>query len=211
MAVIRAGILSRISGKVAGVVGGSWKDKAYIREYVIPANPNTDPQQIQRALMSRCVELAKALVGPVFNQYTDKFERSMSGFNRFIKDNIQYCLETIVYASIMMTNGKLWKPTTLTATLSGTTLTLLFDGVTLGNNGAADDLIYAAAYDSVSKVWFFPAAELERSTGTVDVTVSAGLVATNLHCYLWAAQYSPTSPTLLQLISNSIYDVAAAA
>lgn len=208
MAVIRAGILSRISGKVAGVVGGSWKDKAYIREYVIPANPNTNPQQIQRGLMSSCVALAKACVGPVFNQYTDKSERSMSGFNRFIKDNIKYCIDPREYGNIIMTNGKLWRPTTLAATLAGTTLTLLFDGATLGNNGAADDKIYAAAYDSMSEVWFFPAAEVDRSVGTVDVTVSAGVVAANLYCYLWAAQYSPTSPTLLQLISNSIYDVA---
>jgi hypothetical protein len=210
MGVIRAGILSRVSGKVAGVVGGSWKDKAYLREYVIPANPDTDPQKIQRALMTRCVALGKALVGPVFNEYTDKYERSMSGFNRFVKDNIKLCLETITYASVKMTNGKLWKPTTLVAEYASEELSLAFDGVTLGNNGAASDKIYAAAYYAPAKVWYFPVAEVLRSSELIVIPVPAGLTATAFHCYLWAAQYSPTSPTLLQMISDSIYDLSAA-
>lgn len=211
MGIIRAGILSRVSGKVAGVVGGSWKDKAYLREYVIPANPDTDPQKLQRALMAKCVAFGKPLVGSVFNTYTDKFERSMSGFNRFIKDNIKICTPTITYASIKMTNGKLWKPQSLVATYSGADLTLQFDGVSVGNNGDISDKIYAAVCYGATGVWYFPAAEVLREDASIVVTAEAGLTATGFHCYLWASQYSPTSPTLLQMISNSIYDLSAAA
>ena len=41
MGIIQSGILSPVSGKVAGVVGGKWKDKAYLRAWVKPANPNS--------------------------------------------------------------------------------------------------------------------------------------------------------------------------
>ena len=44
MAKIKAGILSKVSGKVAGVVGGTWKGTNYLRELVKPANPNTPLQ-----------------------------------------------------------------------------------------------------------------------------------------------------------------------
>jgi len=169
------------------------------------------PQQLQRLKMMRAVGFAKALVGPVFNVYTDRFQRSMSGFNRFVKDNIAYCLSTITFASITMLSGKLWTPTTLVATLDGVALTLIYDGVTVGNNGSLTDKIYACAYDSISMLWFFPAAEALRGDGTIDIGVNAGITATNLKCWLWAAQYSATSPTLLQMTSNAIYDVAAAA
>src|SRR5690606_2396552 len=88
MGKIRSGILSRVSGKVAGVVGGNWKNVAYLREYVVPANPNTAAQAAQRAKFSACVAFAKPLVGPIFQAYTDKFQKNMSGYNAFIKSNI---------------------------------------------------------------------------------------------------------------------------
>lgn len=206
MGVIRAGILSRVSGKVAGVVGGTWKNKAYLREYVIPANPNTTPQQVQRAKMSVGVAFGKPLVGQVFNKYTDKFERGMSGFNRFIKDNMALFLAPVTYASIKVTNGKLWPPQAVIAELAATTVTIGFASADLGNNGAGTDKIYAVVYDSISTLWHFAAAEVARSTGTIDVEVGAGTIAAMSKAYIWAAKYSVTSPTLLEMISNSVYD-----
>lgn len=88
MAKIKAGILSKVSGKVAGVVGGTWKGTNYLRELVKPANPNTPLQQAQRGKMSFVVKTARQLVGDVLNPYLNKFCKTMSGYNWFCKENI---------------------------------------------------------------------------------------------------------------------------
>lgn len=88
MAKIKAGILSKVSGKVAGVVGGTWKGVNYLRELVKPANPNTPLQQAQRGKMSFVVATARQLVGDVLNPYLNKFCKTMSGYNWFCKENI---------------------------------------------------------------------------------------------------------------------------
>lgn len=88
MAKIKAGILSKVSGKVAGVVGGTWKGTNYLRELVKPANPNTALQQAQRSKMRAVVRCARTLTGDVFKPYLDKFLKNMSGYNWFVKNNI---------------------------------------------------------------------------------------------------------------------------
>jgi hypothetical protein len=210
MGVIRAGILSRVSGKVAGVVGGSWKNKAYLREYVIPANPNTTPQQVQRGLMAVIVAFGKALVGPIFNAYTDRFERGMSGFNRFVKDNIAVALSPITYASVKLANGKLWKPDTVVSLYAGSGVSITFDGSSIGNNGAASDNIYAAAYVATLGLWYFPVAEVLRSADAITIVVPAGLNPIDVHTWIFAIKRSVTSPTLVEMISDSVYDLSAA-
>lgn len=89
MAKIKAGILSKVSGKVAGVVGGTWKGTNYLRELVKPANPNTPLQQAQRSQMRAVVRCARTLTGDVFKPYLDKFLKNMSGYNWFVKNNIK--------------------------------------------------------------------------------------------------------------------------
>jgi len=205
MGVIRSGILSRVSGKVAGVVGGSWKDKAYLREYVIPANPNTVPQQIQRLKMAQVVAFAVNLVGQVFNVYTDKFERGMSGFNRFVKDNIALMGAPITFASVIVTRGKLWGVVAQTAELSAGVVDIAWDAAIIGNNGAATDHVYAALYSEVTDLWFYPAAEVHRSTSGITINCAGETSAPDLKLYIWAAQYSPTSTSLLQMVSNSSF------
>lgn len=88
MAKIRAGILSKVQGKVAGVVGATWKGKNYLRELVKPANPNTPRQQLQRAKMSTAVKASRWFLGGVLDVYTNPFLKDMSGYNWFIKQNI---------------------------------------------------------------------------------------------------------------------------
>jgi hypothetical protein len=205
MGVIRSGILGGVSGKIGGVVGGSWKDRKYLREYVIPANPNTTPQQAQRSKMSIGVAFGKALVGQIFNQYTDKFERGMSGFNRFIKDNMDYFLSPVTYASIILTNGKLWASPRTTTIYSTPGMSLSWTGASVGNNGAATDHVYAAVRNNTTGLWFFPAAEVHRSVGSIAVETGDVAGGTTFATYLFFAKYSLTSSTLLEMISNSSY------
>lgn len=88
MAKIRAGILSKVQGKVGGVVGATWKGKNYLREHVKPSNPNTPAQQLQRGKMSVAVKGASYFLGGVLTRFTNKFVKDMSAYNWFVKQNI---------------------------------------------------------------------------------------------------------------------------
>jgi hypothetical protein len=200
---LQTGILGGPKGKVGGVVGFRWKDKDCIRGYAIPANPNTTAQQTQRGLMKNCVAFAKLLVGQVFNKYTDKFIRSMSGFNYFVKANIKVFDGTTDYSAIKVTEGQLYAPEAVTATLGVGSVTVAFNE-NLGNNGAATDKVYAVCFDETTGIMYFPAAEVARSVKAIVITVPGNVSAADLHVWCLSSRYVRT---LVEMISNSVYSV----
>ena len=203
MAIIRSGVLGNTRGKVSGVVGSQWKDKNYLREYVKPANPNTAAQQVQRGLMTLCVAFAKTLVGPIFNAYTDKFQKSMSGYNAFIKANIALFTAVPTYASVLISQGKLSPVAGLASTYdTGIGNLVLTWDENLGNNGAADDKVYWVAYNKVTLQWYFADAEVTRTTETDNQMIGSGLTATDFIVYALVAKYSGT---VVSMISDSDY------
>jgi len=205
MGKIKAGILSPVSGKIGGVVGGKWKDQAYLRSFVIPANPRSADQTIQRNLFGKCVDFAKPIVGPVFNVYTDKFQPKMSGFNFFVKRNIKIFTASPVYANVKVTEGKLFLEAGAAAsfgTSPGQVLVEFNPG--LGNNGRETDKIYAVGYNVTKNIWGFPSAPVTRQTQEIDVNIP-WVSSDTIHIYLLAAQYNDG---ILALISNSQYMLA---
>lgn len=88
MAKIKSGILSKVQGKVAGVVGATWKGQNYLRELVKPGNPNTPAQQLQRGKMSVAVKASRTFLAPVLSPFVGKFVKNMSAYNWFVKQNI---------------------------------------------------------------------------------------------------------------------------
>ena len=207
MGIIQTGILGSVSGKVAGVVGGRWKDKAYLRAYTIPANPNTAAQQTQRTKFSDTVEFAKPLVGQIFNAYTDKFQKAMSGFNFFIKRNIAVFDGSPDLSLVKIAEGPLSPVNPSLAELDGTEVTISYAS-SLGNNGLETDAVFAIVYNDVSGVFSFAAAEVARSVHSIVVDVGGGAGASNLHAYVLTAQYVST---VLSIIANSVYEEVVAA
>ena len=204
MAKIRSGILGNIRGKVSGVVGGQWKDINYLREYVKPANPNTTHQQTQRTKMSDELAFCKPLVGPIFNAYTDKFQKSMSGFNRFIKSNIAEFDGSPDYSLIVLSEGSLFPISTFAATYNAGDGEMVATWVKdLGNNGAITDATYTVAYDSSTGLWYYGATEITRNTETSSITLPTGLTPANINAYILAAR---KSGDIVTLISDSVHD-----
>ena len=203
MAKLRSGILGNIRGKVAGVVGGQFKDVNYIREYVKPANPQTAAQTVQRTKMTDTVAFSKVLVGPVFNSFTDKFQKSMSGFNFFVKRNIAIFDGTPDYSAILLSEGKLSPIVVTTFTYNTGTGELAPQwSQNLGNNGSGDDKVFWCIFDSGTGIWYFQDAVVARDGLADDQTIATGLTVANLKGYLICAQYIGT---ILSLISNSVY------
>lgn len=89
MARIPQGILGGLRGRVANVIGASWKGINYIRSMPLSvANPNTVLQQAQRGAFTQVVAAARLLLTEIIATYWDPFARYMSGYNHFISINI---------------------------------------------------------------------------------------------------------------------------
>jgi hypothetical protein len=91
MGTIRKGILGGISGKVANVVGSSWKGIDYLRSMPTSvANPRTVKQVAARTKLTNCVQFIRKYMGSVIKPYWDRYADAMSGFNLFIKSNVEF-------------------------------------------------------------------------------------------------------------------------
>jgi len=89
MATIKQGILGAFSGKVAGVVGSSWKGIPVMKS--LPpsvANPKTAKQIEQRSRMKACTAFSQSVLASVIKPLNDRFASRMSGFNAFTSRNI---------------------------------------------------------------------------------------------------------------------------
>lgn len=110
MGVIKQGILGGFSGKVAGVVGTSWKGIAVMKS--LPqsvSNPQTAGQVAQRTLFSNAVAFAGNILSEVIKPLWDRFASKMSGYNNFIKTNISLFAAALPSpaASLVISTGKM--------------------------------------------------------------------------------------------------------
>jgi len=86
--IIYAPIISEARGKVADCVFSVWKGRPYIRQRVIPANPQTAAQTAVRESLARVVDLWQSIqiqLKEVWNTYGTGYR--MSGFNMFMSQN----------------------------------------------------------------------------------------------------------------------------
>lgn len=194
MAKIPAGILGRIIGKVGDVVGASWKGIPYIRQYVIPANPNTDAQKAERDLFRDIVYIAKTLLGPVLQVFWDPFLRQNSGWAQFIGETRKVYLEEGTYDNVLIARGTLEGSIITTAGYLGGNVSFVWGPTVLGN-GSPDDAACVFVYDMENKVGFFQATDV-RSDASSVLAVGAGRTVANLQAWLFFAD-SGTAPTKL--------------
>jgi len=89
MGKIRQGILGGFSGKVANVVGSSWKGIAVMKSLPLSvANPRTSGQVAQRNKFANTVAFAVLILSTIIKPLWDRFAQRQSGFNAFISANI---------------------------------------------------------------------------------------------------------------------------
>jgi len=124
MAKIQAGILSKTTGKVGGVVGASWKGINYIRSRVTPKNPRTELQVAQRENMAKAVAWVKPLIGTVLTPYIDRFVRRMSAYNFVIKKNVMFFQNLTVGQAFTISKGSLSTLTNPVWVLTGATYSI---------------------------------------------------------------------------------------
>jgi hypothetical protein len=170
MGKIVSGLLGPVSGRVGGVVGARWKSVPYIRSYTVPGASRTDLQAAQRDKFGFTVAAARPFVGRIFNPYYDKFLTRVSGFNRFVSENIANYVggDTPYMALAMVTDGPLYPGSGLAGVWDTTdTMTITWD-TDLGVDGSNDDVAIAWVRDRYNNHVAF-SANAARDDGTVDV------------------------------------------
>lgn len=199
-----AGILSPLTGKVAGVVGFRWKDVAAIRSYVKPANPNTLPQQNQRNRFTYASKFGAAILGEVLQPLMDPFIKGQSAYNWFIQQNVQYFQNGGTPEDFTLTRGNLWSPTNVLAEFVAdpSRVSISWDA-TLGQNGLATDDVQAVVLDAETNLLYFSASAVHRDVGVIAVTLPVGHTGAYLHSWLIASQ---TIDGRIQRVANSVYD-----
>jgi hypothetical protein len=203
MGKLRSGILGPVSGKVSGVVGASWKGISYLRGYAVPSPSDTELQQAQRSDFAVAVSAAKAFIGPVFNQYSDRFISRRSGYNKFVADNIKKVDESDEIPLPIVTNGPLYPGSELVATyVTGTgTLNMEWDA-SLGVDGADTDVAISWMRDkSTNAVAFATPVTRVDAASTVTSAAFAGLTLADVEGGLFFAK---KSGALVVKISNSL-------
>jgi hypothetical protein len=125
----------------------------------------------------------------------------MSGFNYFIKHNIEYFTSPITYQSIVITEGKLFFGGVTAAIYAGADVTVAYSDAH-GANGLGLDLITGVLHNKATGAFYFPESEGTRDGGAMTFSPGAGLSAANLVVYIFAAQIVDE---VLIMISNSDY------
>ena len=188
MAKIKCGILSRTTGKVGGVVGGSWKGINYIREHVNPANPQTAAQQSQRARMRNAVKLIKPVIAAVLNVYLDPLTRRMSGFNRFIKTNINRIPANGGMANIILTQGNLPPVEVNAIERDNPTTVSVMVYLPPNPNARPTDMVYAVARSKLTGAWYYGIEEVaatDEENVFVKIPVPENVNDETLSAWAW--------------------------
>jgi hypothetical protein len=193
MGVLKQGILGGFSGKVANVVGSSWKGIAVIKALPLSvANPNTASQQIYRNRIKYCCLFALNILTNTIKPCWDRFAMRMSGFNAFIKANRTIFDSTglVTPASLVISSGKMAATAISAVTTGNATKTVKIDWVDDSGSGykLASDEAYAVAYNATTKEVMGhtnPAPATRRDAATLTITfIANNTTGDHVHCYL---------------------------
>lgn len=183
-AVLETGILGKVSGKVANVVGGTWKGINYVRAYFVPANPNTADQQEQRSKMRAVIFFARQLTGAILQPYWDKFAVGMSGFNRFVSTNIMEFVDPTfnVTDSMKTALGTMLGVADLTCeyTTANGNAEFTWTNNTNGSTGLVGDVAVIVIAHQDGTVHYAALTAITRGDGGNTVVIDSGLTAGEL-------------------------------
>jgi len=189
MGKIKSGILGGFSGKVGPVVGGSWKGINYVRSSPVSvANPNTVAQAGQRTKFSSIVEIAKALLGTIIQPYWNPIAQKMSGFNDFMKSNIDAAIAAggVTWANLKITRGALQPVAAITCVSDDSANSHVISWVNNAGTGnaLAGDVTIAAIYNSTQDYWIPSVGAQSRGFGSCTVMDNKAQVGDAIKVYL---------------------------
>jgi len=204
MGVIKQGILGGFSGKVANVVGSSWKGIAVLKSLPLSvANPKTAGQVAQRGAMTQIVAASRLLLAALIQPYWNPFAQKQSGYNAFVSENIATFLTAgfTSFSAFFATRGSLLGVvvSSVVADDSDNLITVNWTD----NSGVADALtgddLSFIVYNETQDIWTSEIGVATRGDATIGVSNIIMVTNDVLHIYTFL------SNTGISKVSDSVY------
>lgn len=204
MGVIRQGILGGVQNKVGSVVGSSWKGIPVIKTLPLSvANPKTAGQITQRTAFALITLIGSVLLGDWVKPFWDRFASKMSGYNSFIKSNVEYCLDGVIsdYSLLKMSLGKLTTADSIVIVADDSSNTVVTTPTvgTLNQFSAASDIAKITYYNETQDYWIVSGDLGNRAAAPYSINDTKMVAGDVIH--LWIA-YKRAD---LSYVSNSTY------
>lgn len=189
-------------GKVGQTVGAKWKNKATIRTYSIPSNPNTMAQQNVRGAFKEMSKYVAMFADGI--KYKSALNvAGMSVRNAIIKINKEMiAMNSFDKASLLVSKGGLQKPTGVSAasTPETNTVKVTFTAPTATNFTEKAEAVVIAVDDTNGIVDVFSAkASTGSATGTIAFAQSA-----NVQVYMYFLDYRGSNKVASESVSVKI-------
>ena len=189
-------------GKVGQTVGAKWKNKATIRTYSIPSNPNTMAQQSVRGAFKEMSKYVAMFADGI--KYKSALNvAGMSVRNAIIKINKEMiAMNNFDKATLLVSKGGLQKPTGVTAASvpESNTVKVTFTAPTATNFTEKAEAVVIAVDDTNGIVDVFSAkASTGSATGTIAFAQSA-----NVQVYMYFLDYRGSNKVASESVSVKI-------
>lgn len=184
-------IKGKWDGKVGELVGAKWKNKATLRAYAKPSNPNTDPQQKVRSVFRQMTSFT-ALFTDQIKYLTSLDTRGQSVRNAIMKNNkAMIDAGTFTKEDLIINRGGLPNVTSFAvATVSaGAPISATFTPP-VATNITEKAKIVAVAVDEENKI--AGVGENLLSDGTVEIAISP-IAGGTVDIYYWVIDFRGSS------------------
>lgn len=189
-------------GKVGQTVGAKWKNKATIRTYSIPSNPNTMAQQNVRGAFKEMSKYVAMFADGI--KYKSALNvAGMSVRNAIIKINKEMiAMNSFDKATLLVSKGGLQKPTGVTAASvpESNTVKVTFTAPTATNFTEKAEAVVIAVDDTNGIVDVFSA---KASTGTATGTIAFAQSA-NVQVYMYFLDYRGSNKVASESVSVKV-------
>lgn len=182
MAKIKQGILGGFSGKVANVVGTSWKGRAVMKSQPLSvANPRTTGQVEQRTKFSKIAELASKVLTTFVQPVENPVSGDVSGYNKFVKDNKAAFTTAGILSrpNFVCGGGKLQNIviSTSAASVANQKISLGWTNPESMSPLRLTDKVYAAAFTREGALLGVSSGTMTRNDGALEITLAEGAPA----------------------------------
>lgn len=176
MGKIKRGILGGFSGKVANVVGSAWKGIAYMKSLPLSvANPKTAAQVAQRTKFANVTEFGSSILSAIIKPLWDRFASQMSGYNDFVRTNINLFEGTWadLPQDLVISKGKMAAPDLYEVLPTNTSLDVVINWSSAAGTGyqLASDKAYAVIVNETQGLVGVSSGVILRSVETLTVTM----------------------------------------
>lgn len=181
MATIKQGILGGFSGRVANLVGSSWKGINVMR--AVPTsvnNPRTASQISNRTNFKAFAQLGSECLTDICKPLWDRFAKEMSGYNRFVQVNKKIHDDASGawdFSQLITSSGKLGETAISSVSFSGNNLQVSWNTQAVGDYQQASDIAYIMVVINGNTSDGIAWSRLAFNTGTVARSTGSATVA----------------------------------